>query len=56
MSDLYTSESALSGYPDKVTFLHLENLEAELTLFEQKQADYIGLKDNGPYKPNYYRY
>ena len=52
MSDLYTSESVLSVHPDKVTFLHFENLEAELTLFEQKQANYIGLKVNGLYKPN----
>jgi len=27
-----------------------------LTKLTQEQADYIGVKQEGPYKPEYYRY
>merc|ERR1719284_2393007 len=41
---------------EKVARLHLPSLGAELTTLTKEQADYIGVKANGPYKPNTYRY
>ncbi len=41
---------------EKVAKLHLARLGAELTELKKDQADYIGVKVEGPYKPEYYRY
>merc|ERR1712226_1242176 len=41
---------------EKVASLHLPALGAELTTLSQEQADYIGVKVNGPFKPLTYRY
>merc|ERR1712054_389498 len=41
---------------EKVARLHLPALGAELTTLSKEQADYIGVKANGPYKPSTYRY
>ena len=41
---------------EKVARLHLSNLGVELTLLSTEQADYIGVKQEGPYKPAAYRY
>ena len=41
---------------EKVAKLHLEKIGVELTELKQDQADYIGVKVEGPYKPEYYRY
>ena len=41
---------------EKVARLHLERLGAELTELRNDQADYINVKVEGPYKPEYYRY
>jgi adenosylhomocysteinase len=41
---------------EKVARLQLSKLGAELTVLNQKQADYIGVKKTGPYKNNSYRY
>ena len=41
---------------EKVAKLHLEKIGATLTALSQKQADYLGLKVDGPYKPEHYRY
>jgi adenosylhomocysteinase len=41
---------------EKVAALHLERMGAELTELKKDQADYIGVKVEGPYKPEYYRY
>ncbi len=41
---------------EKVAALHLEKLGAKLTALSDKQAEYIGVKQQGPYKPDYYRY
>lgn len=41
---------------EKVAKLHLEKIGAELTELRKDQADYIGVKVEGPYKPEYYRY
>merc|ERR1712182_6983 len=41
---------------EKVARLHLGALGAELTVLTKEQADYIGVKGEGPYKPDTYRY
>jgi adenosylhomocysteinase len=41
---------------EKVAALHLPALGAELTVLSQKQAEYIGVKAEGPFKPSTYRY
>ncbi len=41
---------------EEVARLHLEKIGAKLTSLSAKQADYIGVNINGPYKPDYYRY
>ena len=41
---------------EKVARLHLEKLGVELTELSKEQADYIGVKVEGPYKPAGYRY
>merc|ERR1711865_238639 len=41
---------------EKVARLHLGALGAELTTLSKEQADYIGVKIEGPYKPDTYRY
>jgi adenosylhomocysteinase len=41
---------------EQVARLHLGNLGAELTVLSDEQADYIGVKVGGPYKPETYRY
>merc|ERR1712141_818508 len=41
---------------EKVAALHLPALGAELTILSKEQADYIGVKAEGPFKPNTYRY
>ena len=40
----------------KVAKLHLKSLGVELEELDKDQADYIGVKVEGPYKPDYYRY
>jgi adenosylhomocysteinase len=41
---------------EKVAFLHLGKLGAELDTLDKEQADYIGVDVKGPFKPEYYRY
>ena len=41
---------------EKVAALHLTHLSVELETLSEEQADYIGVKAKGPYKPDYYRY
>lgn len=41
---------------EKVARLQLTKLNAELSVLTQKQADYIGVKVEGPYKSENYRY
>jgi adenosylhomocysteinase len=41
---------------EKVARLHLEKIGAKLTRMSQKQAAYIGLPVEGPYKSDQYRY
>ena len=41
---------------EKVARLHLEKIGVELETLRPDQAEYIGVKVEGPYKPEYYRY
>ena len=41
---------------EKVAKLHLAKIGVELTELSKDQADYIGVKVEGPYKPEHYRY
>ena len=41
---------------EKVAYLHLSKIGVELESLSDDQADYIGVKVEGPYKPQYYRY
>ena len=41
---------------EKVAALHLDKLGAKLTKLSQRQADYIGVPVNGPFKADHYRY
>lgn len=41
---------------EKVAELHLAKIGAHLTKLTAKQAEYIGVDANGPFKPEYYRY
>ena len=41
---------------EKVAFLHLAKIGVELTELSKEQADYIGVTQAGPYKPEHYRY
>ena len=52
-NDVYTLPKHLD---EKVAFLHLEKLGAKLTTLRKDQADYIGVPEKGPFKPDHYRY
>jgi len=41
---------------EKVARLHLGKLGVKLTELTEKQAEYLGMEANGPYKPEHYRY
>ena len=41
---------------EKVARLHLDQLGVKLTELSKEQADYIGVPQEGPYKPDHYRY
>jgi adenosylhomocysteinase len=41
---------------EKVARLHLDKIGVKLTRLTKEQADYIGVKQDGPYKPDHYRY
>ena len=41
---------------EKVASLHLEKLGVKLTKLSEEQGDYLGISENGPYKPDHYRY
>ncbi len=55
-----TYENKVSMLPkhldEKVARLHLAKIGVELEELSQDQADYISVKVEGPYKPEYYRY
>jgi adenosylhomocysteinase len=41
---------------EKVAALHLDKLGVKLTKLTEKQASYIGVPVEGPFKPDHYRY
>merc|ERR1712151_592128 len=52
-NDVYLLSKKLD---EKVAALHLPALGAEMTKLSKKQADYIGVGEDGPFKPDTYRY
>jgi adenosylhomocysteinase len=60
--DLWTQHREVGVYTlpkkldEEVARLHLDKLGAHLTKLSDKQADYIGVPVDGPYKPDFYRY
>lgn len=56
-NDYKTGVYRLPKYLDEeVARLHLERIGVHLTTLTQAQADYIGVKVEGPYKAEHYRY
>jgi adenosylhomocysteinase len=41
---------------EKVAALHLAKLGVKLTKLTSEQASYLGIPQDGPYKPDHYRY
>ena len=60
--DLWANNYAIDVYrlpkhlDEEVARLHLEHIGVKLTKLTKEQADYIGVPQNGPYKPDHYRY
>ena len=60
--DLWTKEYKLGVYTlskeldEEVARLHLDKIGVKLTQLSKEQADYIGVKQDGPFKPEHYRY
>jgi adenosylhomocysteinase len=60
--DLATTKKAVGVYrlekklDEEVARLHLDRLGVKLTKLTKKQAEYIGVPAEGPYKPEHYRY
>ena len=52
-NQVYTLPKTLD---EKVARLHLAKLGVHLTELTTEQADYLGIPQNGPFKPDYYRY
>jgi len=52
-AEVYTLPKQLD---EEVARLHLAKIGANLTTLSEKQADYIGVPVEGPYKPEHYRY
>ena len=57
-SDNYNNEVYVlpKNLDEKVAMLHLDKLGVELTELREDQAEYIGVKDKGPFKHEEYRY
>lgn len=57
-SDKYENEVYMlpKHLDEKVAKLHLAKIGVELEELSKDQADYIGVKVEGPYKPEHYRY
>jgi adenosylhomocysteinase len=41
---------------EEVARLHLDQLGVKLTTLTKAQADYLGVSQTGPFKPDHYRY
>jgi len=46
----------ISYEPTRVPIGNEDHLGVKLTKLTPEQADYIGVPQDGPYKPNHYRY
>ncbi len=57
-NDKYTNEVYMlpKHLDEEVARLHLAKIGVELEVLSKDQADYIGVKQEGPYKPEHYRY
>jgi adenosylhomocysteinase len=57
-SDQYQNEVYVlpKHLDEKVAALHLDKLGVKLTTLTDKQAAYIGVETQGPFKPDHYRY
>jgi len=51
--EVYTLPKLLD---EKVAALHLQKVGAKLTTLTSKQAEYLGIPAEGPFKPEFYRY
>ena len=51
--EVYTLPKRLD---EEVARLHLDKVGAKLTRLSEEQANYIGVDQDGPYKPEHYRY
>ena len=51
--DVYTLPKKLD---EEVARLHLEKIGVKLTTLSAKQAEYLGVPQEGPFKPEHYRY
>jgi adenosylhomocysteinase len=60
--DLWENDHKIGVYTlpkhldEEVARLHLDKLGANLTKLTKEQSDYIGIKIDGPYKPDHYKY
>ena len=60
--ELFTKEFEVGVYclpkhlDEKVASLHLEQIGVKLTKLSSDQAEYLGIKKSGPFKPETYRY
>ena len=52
-NDVYVLPKALD---EKVARLHLEKIGVKLTKLTKEQSEYLGIAEDGPYKPEIYRY
>ena len=50
------TRSGMKPLDEEVARLHLEKIGVKLTKLTKKQADYLGVPVDGPYKPDHYRY
>jgi len=60
--DLWNNDYQIGVYrlpkklDEEVARLHLDQLGVKLTKLTKEQAGYIGVSQDGPYKPEHYRY
>jgi adenosylhomocysteinase len=60
--DFYKNDYKIGVYrlpkhlDEEVARLHLEHIGVKLTKLTEKQANYIGVPVDGPFKPDHYRY
>ncbi|MDQ5958914.1 MAG: adenosylhomocysteinase, partial [Patescibacteria group bacterium] len=60
--ELFTNDYKVGVYrlpkhlDEKVAKLHVEHLGGKLTKLTKEQSKYLDIKQNGPFKPDHYRY